>query len=81
MNADQIYFNLQSLLSLLDKNLSMTDVYYEGPTGTLAKTFLNPVGWANTYVQSGCSQQTIFYNTQGQVSGSINADPTNSKVI
>ena len=48
-------------------------------TGNLATTFLNTAGEANKYVWFGYVPQTIFYHTRGQVSGSINYDPVNTK--
>ena len=50
---------------------------YEHQTGTLTTILLNPVGEANTYVRSGYSPQKSLYPTQGQVSGSTNANLMN----
>ena len=69
------------LIPFLDQNLSMTDGWYERPTGTLATTLLKPVGQANPYVRFGYGPQKMFYNTQGQLSGSINADTINEKLL
>ena len=49
----------------------------EHPTGTLAMTFHRTVGETNMYVWFGYIPQTICNNTQGQVSGSMNADQIN----
>ena len=46
-------------------------------TSTLATNFHNPVGGSNPYVRFGYGPLAICYHTQGQVSGSINADPIN----
>ena len=46
-------------------------------TSTLATKFHKPVGEANMCVRFGYGPLTIFNPTEGQVSGSLNADPIN----
>ena len=48
-------------------------------TGTLSKTFHNPVGEVNPHVRFGYVPQTIFNHNLVQVSLSTNADPVNEK--
>ena len=47
----------------------MNDDKYENPTITLATTFFNPVGEANTYAPFVSAKQKICKNTRVQVSG------------
>ena len=51
----------------------------EHPTVTLAMTFHKPVGEANMYVWFEEGPQKIYNHTRGQVSGSTNAEPINTK--
>ena len=46
-------------------------------TGTLAMEFNKPAGEEDMYVQFGYVPLKIFNHTQGQVSGSMDADPIN----
>ena len=46
---------------------------------TLVTTFHKPAGKENMYVQFVYGPYTILNHTQGQVSGSMNADPVNSE--
>ena len=46
-------------------------------TATLTTIFHKPVGEVNMYVRFRYGPLTILNHTQGQVSGSINADPIN----
>ena len=46
-------------------------------TGTLAMTLHKPEGEANPHVRFGYGPLKIWNHTQGQVSGSMNADPMN----
>ena len=46
-------------------------------TGTLATTLHKPAEEENVYVWFGYGPLTICNHTQGQVSGSMNADPIN----
>ena len=50
---------------------------YARPTGTLAMTFLKPMGRENLYLRFGYSPQTICNHTQRQVPGSMNNDTIN----
>ena len=45
--------------------------------GTLSMTFHRLLGEENPYFRFGYGLMTIFYHTQGQVSGSINSDTMN----
>ena len=50
---------------------------YDQPTVNLTMTFLKPAGEENLYVQFGYALQTICYQIQGHVSGSMNSDMIN----
>ena len=70
---------MMNLKYILDKSKQYIDVKkYENPTGTLDTTFLKPVVGVNPFVRFGYDPQTICNHTQGQVSGSMNADPINT---
>ena len=60
----------QSIQSIYGNN-------YDQPTVNLTMTFLKPAGEANLYVQFGYALQTICYQIQGHVSGSMNSDMIN----
>ena len=81
MNNDPINSNVNPVQSILDQNWSMTYGYYARPTVTLATTFLKPVGQANPYFCFEYGPQKICYDTQEQLSESINADMINVKVL
>ena len=49
-------------------------------TITLSTTFLNTTGELFLHFRFGCGPKKIFYHTQGQLSVSINAYPTNEKI-
>ena len=82
MNTDPINANVQAPHTpVYIITESITDGKYECLTGTLATAFLKPTWQTNMYVWFVNGPQTIFNNTQGQISEPINDDPINVNLL
>ena len=72
-----IHSNLNTLSNFLEANQCIDGNMCNKKPGNLVTNFHNTVGEANLYVRFGYSPLEIWNHNQGNVSGSMNADPIN----